>query len=539
MPSNKSSGTAKNQTAVIAKSEPTEQLQTAVLFIVFNRPETTAQVFEAIRNAQPPRLYVAADGARLMREGEAEIVAEVRKIATAVDWPCDVKTLFRDRNLGCKYAVSGAISWFFSQEEQGIILEDDCLPHPDFFSYCEWGLGEFRDVHNIWHLSGNNFSAPAELYVGKSIGFCGLAQVWGWATWANRWKEAQLNPFYLADLSRTSCERWSLTKVGRTIKWKHLMMLMEGFNTWDYQWQISVMNAEGLAASPVSNLISNLGDGPDATHTQFDQRARLQTQGLDSLEYGPVESNLALTCWYENKMGLNNKKKYVVLTTQNFLYVLKEWVKKWARKIVFGSPLPVVVASTGRCGSTLLAHAIAASRFKKRLGLLPASLRTFFQELAVAYLDRMPNIAKASAPVLKTHDLYQKAFSDKAKFIFIFGDPLEAAQSVAQMEEKHGLIWVEKHIYHLQGNGTPHDLFHKDILNYENQIRLWSQAEGAFLVHFDELWDKSAQLSEFLGFDVTLPERRKRSTKPEPQKYDRGLFDRLKTLETELRSKIV
>jgi len=114
---------------------PPAPLQTSVLFLVFNRPDTTAQVFEAIRKAQPPRLYVAADGPRLDRVGEAEKVAKVREIATAVDWPCELKTLFRETNLGCKYAVSGAITWFFKHEEQGIILEDDCLPSQSFFGF--------------------------------------------------------------------------------------------------------------------------------------------------------------------------------------------------------------------------------------------------------------------------------------------------------------------------------------------------------------------------------------------------------------------
>jgi len=112
---------------------PPAPLRTAVLFLVFNRPGTTAKVFEAIRKARPPRLYVAADAARASREGEAERVALVREIATDVDWPCEVLTLFREENLGCKYAVSDGITWFFEHEEQGIILEDDCLPNQSFF----------------------------------------------------------------------------------------------------------------------------------------------------------------------------------------------------------------------------------------------------------------------------------------------------------------------------------------------------------------------------------------------------------------------
>ena len=111
--------------------------KTPVLFLVFNRPDTTIRVFEAIRQGGPRRLYVAADGPRANRAGEADKVAKVRGIVTAVDWPCVVKTLFQENNLGCKQAVSRAITWFFENEESGIILEDDCLPHPDFFRFCD------------------------------------------------------------------------------------------------------------------------------------------------------------------------------------------------------------------------------------------------------------------------------------------------------------------------------------------------------------------------------------------------------------------
>ena len=115
----------------------TSKIKTAILFLVFNRPDTTTKVFQMIRQAKPPRLYIAADGPRKNKEGEEEKIAKVRAIVNNIDWPCEVKTLFRDKNLGCKKAISEAITWFFKNEDQGIILEDDCLPHLDFFSYCE------------------------------------------------------------------------------------------------------------------------------------------------------------------------------------------------------------------------------------------------------------------------------------------------------------------------------------------------------------------------------------------------------------------
>ncbi len=159
-------------------------LGTAVLFVVFNRPEPTARVFEAIRKARPPRLYVAADGPRDGREGEAEKVEAVRRIATNVDWPCEVKTLLRERNFGCRNAVSSAISWFFDNEEQGIILEDDCLPSQSFFWFCENLLDRYRCDTRIWQISGTTFfadkiSSPERITSSRGTGRSGDGQAGG------------------------------------------------------------------------------------------------------------------------------------------------------------------------------------------------------------------------------------------------------------------------------------------------------------------------------------------------------------------------
>ena len=154
--------------------------------MVFNRPDTTAQVFETIRQAKPARLYVAADGARKEKDGELERVAMVREIATTVDWPCEVKTLFQDKNLGCKNAVSSAISWFFEHEEQGIILEDDCLPSADFFDFCENNLEKYRSDTRIMMIAGTNYLPSENLRV--PFFFSEHFIIWGWATWRRAWQ---------------------------------------------------------------------------------------------------------------------------------------------------------------------------------------------------------------------------------------------------------------------------------------------------------------------------------------------------------------
>ncbi len=158
-----------------------------ILFLTFNRPDTTARVFGAIRAAQPARLYIAADGPRPDRPGELERCAEVRRVATAVDWPCEVRTLFHDKNLGCRSAVSGAITWFFEHEEEGIILEDDCLPHPSFFHFCSELLQRYRNDHRVMCVTGNNFQPDMRDWP-YSYYFSIFNHCWGWASWRRSWK---------------------------------------------------------------------------------------------------------------------------------------------------------------------------------------------------------------------------------------------------------------------------------------------------------------------------------------------------------------
>jgi hypothetical protein len=251
---------------------PPAPLQTAVLFLVFNRPDTTAQVFEAIRKAKPPRLYVAADGPRTDRTGEAEKVAKVREIATAVDWPCEVKTLFREENLGCKYAVSGGITWFFEHEEQGIILEDDCLPSQSFFWFCEELLERYADDEQIFIISGYNKQQKwyPELY---DYFFSNLGGIWGWASWRRAWRcydgemngleERAVNGFFEKLLGK---------EVGK-IRKKHLLdakqkIFQGSMNSWDYPWGYSRHVQGGMACVPSVSLIQNIGFGDEATHTR-------------------------------------------------------------------------------------------------------------------------------------------------------------------------------------------------------------------------------------------------------------------------------
>lgn len=238
----------------------------AVLLLVFNRPEPTKKVFEAIRAARPPRLYVAADGPRSGTDGEIGRCDEVRKIATAVDWNCEVYTLFREDNAGCKRAVSSAITWFFENEERGIIIEDDCLPAPSFFEFCETLLDYYQNDTRVWHISGTN-ALPNAAKSSNEYLFSRYDFVWGWATWRRAWhaydidmrlwptvhNEALLDrllpPIAVANYTRLFSKTHS-----------------DDIDTWDYQWTFARL-LNGLAIVPQANLVSNLGFGAGATHT--------------------------------------------------------------------------------------------------------------------------------------------------------------------------------------------------------------------------------------------------------------------------------
>ena len=248
---------------------PNTPLTTAVLFLIFNRPETTQQVFSTIRQAKPPRLYVAADGPRIENPDEANQCELARSIATQVDWKCEVKTLFQDQNLGCRLAVSQAIDWFFGQELEGIILEEDCFPDQSFFWFCQELLNRYRDDTRIMHIGGTNFQFGKKR-TNYSYYFSRYTHLWGWATWRrawmfydeklNQWPEAKQNDILLP---------WADDRCF-IFYWKNLFEKAANgdLDTWDPQWIFACWSQNGLSVIPSVNLVSNLGFSKDSTHTQ-------------------------------------------------------------------------------------------------------------------------------------------------------------------------------------------------------------------------------------------------------------------------------
>jgi hypothetical protein len=241
----------------------------AILFLIFNRPDTTSEVFEVIKRQKPEKLYVAADGPRGNIEGEAEKCKKVREsVLSGIDWNCEIKTLFRKENIGCGSAVSEAINWFFEQEEEGIILEDDCCPSDSFFSFCSELLEKYRHNQMIYSISGTSFvnaNNKASYYFSRHY------EVWGWATWRRAWKNYDYSmkewPAYKESGKIQEVYRGKMFK-------KYWYLVLDGlFNlenkyTWDFQWMFTCWLYNGLTIHPNINLVSNIGFDDDATHTK-------------------------------------------------------------------------------------------------------------------------------------------------------------------------------------------------------------------------------------------------------------------------------
>lgn len=245
-------------------------MKSPVLFIIFKRVDTTQKVFSRIREARPPKLYIAADGPRPDRQGEAEQCNETRKVVENVDWPCEVQHLYRDKNFGCGEGVSSAITWFFEHEEEGIIIEDDILPHIDFFRYCDELLEKYRDINRIKCICGSN-AFYEEINYPYSYYFSHYMMVWGWATWRRTWKEYDKSLKSISSEEAFGEIRRLPVKKGSKLNAQEIYNVMTSdspIDTWDYQLFFSILHHKGLTIIPINNLCKNIGFGhADAIHT--------------------------------------------------------------------------------------------------------------------------------------------------------------------------------------------------------------------------------------------------------------------------------
>lgn len=244
------------------------KLVTPVAFIVFNRLDCAMEVFEKIRQAKPEKLYVIADGARADRAGEAEKVNAVRHyIESNIDWECQVQYNYSDKNLGSKYRIYSGLNWVFSQEEQAIVLEDDCVPSEDFFRYCQELLQLYAHDSNVWMISGINVLRNQDSK--EQYFFAKFSEIWGWATWKRAWAQIDIE-----------MDSWPAARKEGALKYAYDFFSYRCYlreadhqvesrrDAWDIPWRYTMLLHHGLGIVPKENMVSNIGCGrADASNT--------------------------------------------------------------------------------------------------------------------------------------------------------------------------------------------------------------------------------------------------------------------------------
>ncbi|MFC3561740.1 nucleotide-diphospho-sugar transferase [Pedobacter jamesrossensis] len=297
---------------------------TPVLLLVFNRPELTMQVFNKVKQAAPKYLYVAADGPR--NEIEEKACERVRSIFDKIDWDCELKTLFREKNLGCGMAVTTGIEWFFNDVDKGIVLEDDCMPDNSFFGFCSEMLNYYQNDNRIGHISGSNFQDKQKRGDG-SYYYSSLTHVWGWASWKRVWKDYDYNisTFNMFD---TSFDAFP-AHAPFAANWRNIFAnVAQGkINTWDYQYAYLNLIKGYKTIMPNVNLIKNIGFDGNGTHTSADHPLVVQSiESITLIEHPKLfVQDVAADLYTQNKEFTNNLPK------KNLLSVTWKKVKSYIK----------------------------------------------------------------------------------------------------------------------------------------------------------------------------------------------------------------
>ena len=316
-------------------------IHTPVLFLMFNRPDTTRQVFEAIRKVRPKQLFIAADGPRDNRPDDIEKCRQTREIVSHIDWDCEVKTLFRESNLSCKYAVSEAIDWFFDNVEEGIILEDDTLPDSSFFFFCQELLARYRTDTRIMHIGGANFQLKKKRG-NASYYFSNYNHNWGWATWRRAWKhyDVKLTEYHhfvrsnkIDSIMQNKLQKQYWLDTFNNTKTGEL-------NTWDHQWTFAIWDNAGISILPNTNLVLNIGFGDASTHTrQANRRYSLVTMGNISHIIHPEEvivdtkaDDFTFNIFFKSSPTLTNRIRNFMY--KNFPSTVVDWFRKLRRALL-------------------------------------------------------------------------------------------------------------------------------------------------------------------------------------------------------------
>jgi hypothetical protein len=260
-------------------------MKTPVVLIIFNRPAQTEKVFEVIRQAKPPKLLVIADGSRAERPGEAEKCAAARAVIDRVDWDCEVFKNYSDVNLGCDPRISSGLNWVFETVEEAIILEDDCVPHSTFFRYCEELLERYRHDARVMNISGQNvlFGRHRTEY---SYYFSRYTLCWGWASWRRAWQYFDVDVKLWPEIRDQNLIKNVLVDPYAVKVWERTVQLLyDGYLTgWDFKWMFACWLQNGFCIIPNGNLVTNIGHGSEATHTN-DEKSPYNNMLVEAMSF--------------------------------------------------------------------------------------------------------------------------------------------------------------------------------------------------------------------------------------------------------------
>ncbi len=268
----------------------TTELATPVVLVVFRRPDVTRRSLDVLRAVRPRRLFVVADGPRAGRAEEAAQVEAVRAmIEESVDWPCVLERRYAGRNLGLEANVELGLDWAFSRVDRAIVLEDDCIPDPTFFPFCEELLERYAAERRVWQISGDPHHVSEDLFQGHSYDFSTWASVWGWATWADRWHahRAEFARDHVGAADRVDQTPRTAPAVrdrpavphpdtlvtdAALRHFTHVAAETNGdLRGWDHHWWVTIMARQGLSIMPAVTLVENDGYGEGATHTRAEK----------------------------------------------------------------------------------------------------------------------------------------------------------------------------------------------------------------------------------------------------------------------------
>jgi hypothetical protein len=266
-------------------------LQTPVAVFIFNRPHCTEQLVHALAFVRPARLFVIADGPR--NDCEIEICEQTRAIIDQIDWPCTILKRYATSNIGCRESIPNGLNWVFQHVDTCIILEDDCIPQPSFFPFCQELLSRYKYDMRIMTIGGHRSDGPNELDT-ESYYFSKYPSIWGWATWKEKWAKYDLNMSQWDDLKNSNWLNKILKSPKAVAYWSRMYDHMKnGLDTWDYALAYSCWLHKGLSIRSRVNMISNIGFGKEATHTHKTEMADIYANPMD-IEF-PLKHPIAIS----------------------------------------------------------------------------------------------------------------------------------------------------------------------------------------------------------------------------------------------------